>query len=82
MKIRNWKKISDNCWELDLAAARKKTYHKGTKKPRWISRTMCFRKGYSGDWVLANEIRILRRAKTKAKIYKMAIAYMRKHPHG
>ena len=72
MRIKNWVKTGPhgNCWKLRVRT-----------KP-YSNNKICIRKGYSGDWLLASERTILRRDKTKAKIYEKAITWMRRHPNG
>ena len=72
MRIKNWKKVSMNCWQIRSAKFLKVHGHF----------KVCIRKGYSGDWLLASARKIVRRAKSKGGIYEKAFAWMRKHPNG
>ena len=70
MKIKNWSKIGKNVWKLN-------------KKPKRYAHTkIAIRKGYSGDYIVVSEHKVLKRAKTKKNIYKKTIKWMRKHPNG
>ena len=70
MRTKNWSKVTKNSWKLN-------------KKPKTYAHTkIAVRKGHSGDYVVASEHKILKRAKTKEDIYKKAVNWMRKHPNG
>lgn len=70
MRIKNWSKVSKNVWKLN-------------KKPnRYAHTKIAIRKGHSGDYVIASEHKILKRAKTKKDIYRKTVSWMRKHPNG
>ena len=83
MRIKNWKKISDNCWKLNVANIIKNmTLHWRSMKPKIPQTIVCFKKGYSGDWVVMGSLRILRHAKTMVAAKRKAISWMRRHPNG
>ncbi len=83
MRIKNWKRHDPhgNCWKLNISKTKPiHLWRSGVEK--LIHTKICYRLGYSGDWVLMSEWKILKRAKTMTAIYKKAIAWMRKHPNG
>ena len=76
MRTKNWSKISKNSWEL----SKKPALQRGVRI--YAHTKIAIRKGHSGDYVVASEHKILKRAKTKKEIYKKAVGWMRKHPNG
>lgn len=77
MRTKNWSKINKNSWEL----SKKPALQRGV---RIYAHTKIVVRGktYKGDYVIASEHKILKRAKTKKEIYKKAVIWMRKHPNG
>lgn len=71
-RIKNWKKISENSYEL----IKKPLSWKG-----YVHSKIAFKKGYSDDWVLLSQYKVLLRAKTKTEIKKKTLEWMRMHSY-